>query len=135
MRAKGGGWEYSWQLFPQRTRRKLLLDAAPLPDARPARDEVWAWFEGLPASVQDKARERLQIIQEVEAMERADGRYMAVASVAKLRGIGARTIWEWLALIEGVRPDDRLAYLAPRHRAATTRGAPRRTVTPSFSTC
>lgn len=129
---KGGGWEYSWQLFPQRARRKLLLDAAPLPDARPARDEAWAWFESLPATVQGKARERLHIIQAVEAMERADGRYMAVASVAKLRGIGARTIWDWLALIEGVRPDDRLAYLAPRHRAATTRGAPRRDCDPEF---
>jgi putative transposase len=116
---KGGGWEYSWRLFPSRAQQKLLQAvAAAIEPARPERDEVWAWFEALPAKVQDKARGRLLVIQKVEALELALGRYLAVINVAKLDGIAARTIWNWFAMIEGVRPDDRMAYLAPRHRAS-----------------
>lgn len=120
---KGGGWEYSWRLFPARARRKLLSDVAPPRAAGPrSRDEVWAWYEKLPASVQQKAQERLKVIQEVEALERADGKHAAIAAIAAAHVIGARTIWGWFALIEGVRVDDRLPYLAPRNRASEVRG-------------
>lgn len=121
---KGGGWEYSWALFPDRAKRKLLAEVrAPKEPVRPARDEVWAWFEGLPSSVKDKARARLLIVQQVEALEAVQGRgrHMAVQDVARLSGQGARTIWTWFAAIEGVRSDDRLPYLAPRNRAAAPR--------------
>jgi putative transposase len=130
---KGGGWEYSWHLFPVRARRKLLADVAVAkqPD-RPARDEAWAWYEQLPASVQAKAQERLKVIQEVEAMERADGKFLAVAAVARLRGIGVRTIWSWFESVEGVRADDRLPYLAPRNRARERRGGKPRDCSPEF---
>ncbi|MDQ1847693.1 transposase domain-containing protein [Gemmobacter fulvus] len=116
---RGGGWEYSWRLLPARAQRKLLVAAkAPAP-AKPTRDraEVWAWYETLPDSVKTRALDRLLIIQKVEALEPVLGRDMAVTDVARLAGQGARTIWGWLALIEGVRADDRLPYLAPRHRA------------------
>lgn len=116
---RGGGWEYSWRLFPSRAQRKLLSDvAAPVAAERPARDEAWAWFDGLPQAVKDKAQARLLIIQKVEALEPAVGRHMAIVNVARLDGISTRTIWNWFGAIEGVRSDDRLAYLAPRHRAA-----------------
>lgn len=130
---RGGGWEYSWKLFPMRARRKLLADVAEprLPDER-GRDEVWSWYEQLPATVQAKALARLKVIQEVEAMERADGKFAAVNSVARLHRIGARTIWGWFTMIEGVRPDDRLPYLAPRNRAAEKRGAPPKDCDPEF---
>lgn len=130
---KGGGWEYSWRLFPARARRKLLSDVAPRRAAGPrSRDEVWAWYEKLPASVQQKAQERLKVIQEVEALERADGKHAAIAAVAAARVIGARTIWGWFALIEGVRVDDRLPYLAPRNRAAEQRGSKPKDCDPEF---
>lgn len=114
---RGGGWEYSWRLFPARAKRKLLADAAAAVPGQPGRDEAWAWFEGLPGAVQDKARARLRIVQEAEALAVTEGKHLAVLSVARLHGIGARTIWGWLGMIEGVRSDDRLAYLAPRNRA------------------
>lgn len=120
---RGGGWEYHWKLFPQRAARKLLADVAvAVQPAQRGRDEVWQWYETLPATVQEKAQRRLKIIQEVEAMERIDGRHMAVVSVARLHRIGARTVWGWFAMIDGVRVDDRLPYLAPRNRAAENRG-------------
>ncbi|QYK42834.1 MAG: Mu transposase C-terminal domain-containing protein [Paracoccaceae bacterium] len=118
---RGGGWEYSWRLFPARAQRRLLQAAAPVASDRPARDEAWTWYESLPQGVKDRASARLQILQTVEALEPAVGRHMAVLSVARESGQGARTIWSWFGLVEGVRPDDRLPYLAPRNRARADR--------------
>jgi putative transposase len=122
---KGGGWEYSWQLFPDRAKRKLLQMAAQAasapvaPTVRQGRDEAWTWFEKLPGAVKAKAETRLQLIQQVEALERVQGRgrHMAVVDVARTNGVGARTLWSWISMIEGVRTDDRLPYLSPRNRA------------------
>jgi putative transposase len=119
---KGGGWEYSWRLFPSRAQRRLLQSAAaPKVAPRPERAEVWAWYDGLPETVKARARARLDLVQRVEALEPALGRHMAVIAIAREAGVGARTIWAWLATLEGVRPDDRLPHLAPRNRARTDR--------------
>ncbi len=122
---KGGGWEYNWMLLPDRAKRKLLQAAAQAaeapkaPAARQGRDEAWAWFEKLPGTVKAKAHMRLSLVQQVEALERVQGRgrHLAVVDVARTNGVGARTLWAWIGMIEGVRTDDRLPYLAPRNRA------------------
>jgi len=125
---KGGGWEYSWKLFPARAQRKLLKDAsAPVAPKRPTeamnRDDAWSWFEKLPETVKKKARDRLLILQMIEAFEQSSGlgRDAAVRAIARDKGVGVRTIWDWFGMIAGVRADDRLAYLAPRNRAAAER--------------
>lgn len=119
---KGGGWEYSWRLFPNTAQRALIKQAvAPKAVAAKARDEVWAWYEALPQAVKAKAEARLLVIQKVEALEAAIGRFMAVEQIAKLEGVGARTVWSWFSMIEGIAAHDRLAYLAPRNRAVEKR--------------
>jgi putative transposase len=119
---KGGGWEYSWKLFPNRAQQALIKQAvAPKAAAARARDEVWTWFEALPEAVKAKAQARLLVIQKVEALEGSIGRFLAVAQVAAMDGVGARTVWSWFAMIEGIAAADRLAYLAPRNRAAAAR--------------
>ncbi|MCB5198569.1 Mu transposase C-terminal domain-containing protein [Loktanella sp. TSTF-M6] len=134
---RGGGREYHWTLFPARAQQKLLTkssDAAPLPAAsdKPSRDEAWAWFEGLPAKAKATAEERLKVIQSVEAMEQGGAsRIVAVDDAAALSGKSQRTIFNWFAMIDGVRSDDRLPYLAPRHRAAV-KGKRRATIDPTF---
>lgn len=117
---RGGGWEYHWRLFPARAQRELISRVNPpdAPKARLDRGEVWAWFDGLPDSVKDKARRALRILQEVEALAPATTKFLAVGMVAKQHGISDRTIWGWFEKVEGVDLADRLAYLAPRHRAA-----------------
>jgi len=119
---RGGGWEYHWSLFPQRAQQALIATRAPVEPAAPVhadRDAAWVAFDALPEAVRDKARARLGILQAVEMLEAGGAsRDYAVHEVARLRGVGHRTIWTWFALVEGVRGDDRLAYLAPRHRMA-----------------
>ncbi|MCU9850380.1 Mu transposase C-terminal domain-containing protein [Defluviimonas sp. WL0024] len=121
---RGGGWEYHWKLFPSRAQKQLLATVAAAPTAvaeaepRMERDEAWSWFEGLPEKAKGEAQRRLLILQKVEALSPPLTRYLAAHDVATLEGVSARSIWNWFALIEGVRPDDRLPYLAPRHRAA-----------------
>lgn len=122
---QGGGWQYHWRLFPSSAQRKLLLDAnAPEePKSRPDRDEAWAWFDGRPDHVKAKARTCLRVLQEVEDLAPAVGKYLAVSLVAKQRKISDRTIWLWFERVEGVRRDDRLPYLAPRHGVSTPKAA------------
>jgi hypothetical protein len=117
---RGGGWEYSWKLFPSSAQRKLLVHAkAPVaPAPRPDRDEAWEWFDALPQSAKDKAQQRLRILQEVEALDPVLGRVLAADHIARAHGIGERTIRGWFVQVEGVRLDDRLPYLAPRHRSS-----------------
>ena len=119
---KGGGWEYSWKLFPNRAQQALIKQAvAPKVAVAKARGEVWSWYEALPQSIKAKAEARLLVIQKVEALEPAIRRFLAVAQVAQMEGHGARTIWSWFQMIEGISAHDRLAYLAPRNRAAEKR--------------
>jgi len=119
---RGGGWEYSWKLLPVRAQTALLKSVhADVEDAAPARmdrDDAWAWFDGLPEKVKSTARDRLAIIQQIEGLEAPMGKNLAVDTVARGADIAPRTVWNWVAMIEGVDPADRLPYLAPRHRAA-----------------
>jgi len=64
---------------------------------------------------------RLQRVLERGGMTRDQ----AVRDVARLDGVAGRTVWNWLGMIDGVRADDRLPYLAPRHRLAQRRGRAR----------
>lgn len=117
---RGGGWEYHWKLFPQRAQTSLLKASSPEAETSPVvtdRAEAWAWFDQLPQHVKDEALTRQRMLQQVEQLEPALGRHMAVVTVAGQHGRGARTLWAWLAMISGVDPADWLAYLAPRHRA------------------
>ncbi|AKO97657.1 Mu transposase, Mu DNA binding protein, I gamma subdomain/Bacteriophage Mu transposase [Marinovum algicola DG 898] len=118
-RGKGGGWEYHWSLLPMRAQQALLESAAEDKPDRVSRGEAWEWFEALPEKAQAEAQRRLYAIQKVEALVLGGmGRDLAAREVARVTGVSPRTIWNWFGLIEGVRSDDRLPYLAPKHRAA-----------------
>lgn len=133
-KGRGGGWEYFWKLFPLEAQKKLLVDAGSV-DTKALvidRDEAWRAFEALPASAKAKAQERLEAVQAVEALESAGTiRRVVVREIADMRGVSDRTIWNWLDLIAEVRSDDRLAYLAPRHRG-TAKGQSKAECDPEF---
>lgn len=116
-RGQGGGWEYHWELLPTRARAQLIAQAAPEEEA-PQRtpEEAWADFDRLPDSATRKARERLSVLQEVEALTTAGMTVdMATQQAAARHGVSARTIWNWFEMVSGIAAADRLAYLAPRY--------------------
>lgn len=120
-KGKGGGFEFHWKLFPFAA-QKHLLDLSmnnTRPKARVDREGAWTWFEKQPDNVKTEAAYRLQIIEKAEALEGGGvTRYLAVNQVAELEGVSDRTIWNWRAKIDCVRSDDRLPYLASRHRSS-----------------
>ncbi|MEL7180422.1 MAG: transposase domain-containing protein [Pseudomonadota bacterium] len=118
-KGRGGGWVYHWTLLPSRAQALLLSQGKTTPalDESPDRDEAWTWFDQLPERPKSEARRRLKIIQLVEAFEAGGStRNLAVTDAAHQSDVSARTIWNWLDLVSGVRVDDRLPYLTPRHR-------------------
>ena len=134
---RGGGWEYSWKAFPMRAQRQLLLQVSQPSISEPGgsvgldRDAAWDWFDSLPNAAKEKAKERLLILQRVEALAPAVGKNFAVEMVADVVEPSARTIWNWFSMVEFVRIDDRLPYLAPRHRAAVRKNT-KKEIAPEF---
>lgn len=121
---RGGGMEYSWELFPMRARRKLLNDAAPKTEVAQDADQH-AFFDKLPEKVKARTRTRLDILRQIDALERTGvARAAAVEQIAALGGVSGRTVWNWLSMVEGIDPGEWLFHLAPRHRAAD-RSAPK----------
>lgn len=114
---RGGGWEYHWSVLPKRAQSKLLLaverKAAPTTNAA----DMWHVFDRLPEKTKEKARKRLEVIHNVEALYRAgETHVVAVHQAAILGGVSDRSVYNWLAMIEGIEEGDRLAFLVPRHR-------------------
>ncbi len=120
---RGGGWEYHWRLLPARAQRQLVvLASTPVePKTRQDRTEAWAWFDGRPQHVKDKAKTCLRALQEVEEMAPAVGKNLAVVMIAKQHKLSARAVWGWFERVSGVDVADRLPYLAPRHGTATAK--------------
>ncbi|WP_081531174.1 DNA-binding domain-containing protein [Rhodovulum sp. P5] len=116
------GWQYHWSLFPLPAQTRLLqASAGAAPAAKPVlgRAEAWAWFETVPEAVKAEARRRLAVLDEVDTLTGlGTAKTLAVEEIARGHDMGARTIWDWFGMIDGVAPSDRLPYLAPRHRAA-----------------
>lgn len=128
---RGGGWEYHWSVLPMSAQKKLLLDAAQQPAPVAGKAEAWHVFDRLPQKVKDKARARLEVIRNVEALYRAgEDKTPAVHQAAQIAGVSQRTVHEWFSMIEGVAEEDRLAYLPPKHRMATRKSVSTQDVKP-----
>ena len=121
---RGGGSEYHVSLLPAAARADLARRGiAPAPGsfatmdvaAEPAASSGWAWLARQTDAVRDEAQRRATIIGRVELFE-ASGmtRSAAIDAVTRAESVSAQTLWNWLKLIKGVAPADRLPHLAPR---------------------
>lgn len=124
-KAKGGGWEYNWHLFPLAARRKLLKEAkltGVVAEPSPDMGDLQVYFEGLSEVAKQKAEHRLRILHEVEAHERSGlTKFLAVDQVGFMHGISDRTIWNWFKQVQGAPRGDWLYLLAPRNKGASGR--------------
>lgn len=113
---RGGGWEYHWSVLPLAAQRVLLVTTEPEPQ-KMGSDAAWIAFDRLPQRIKDVAAERLACLRAVDALHEAGCTHVAAVSGAAGRfNVSERTIYNWLALVDGVAPEDRAAFLAPRHR-------------------
>jgi transposase InsO family protein len=118
--ARGGGLEFHIDVLPAAARAELAKRGVALIAEVPATPETtvsqrWTWFEGLNNAAKAKAQRRLEVIAQVDALVASGLKASAaVPSVAAGAGVGASTLWSWLALVEGVQPRNRLPYLAPQ---------------------
>ena len=95
--------------------RKALTEQAEAPEPRRDPAQAWADLDAASDTARAKAEARLRTLQAVEALEAAGlTRSRAVADAARAQGVSAKSVWNWLNLIEGVALPDRLAYLVPR---------------------
>lgn len=118
---RGGGLEYHLDVLPTAARMAIraagvgaVADIHPAP---PAASALWRWFEGASEKVKSDAKNRAATIALVEAYERAGlTRSAAVATAAARDRVSPATVWNWIALVDGVAPSDRLPYLAPQRK-------------------
>ena len=114
---RGGGWEYSWRLFPALAQRALLATAEAAPKERHVL--TWEEFERTSGKAQDEARRRHGCLTTVEGLVAAGMvKRLAVISVAEDKAVSEKTIWNWFRLVEGVAPENWLPALAPKPRGS-----------------
>lgn len=122
---RGGGLEYHHSLLPASARaelvkRGIVFDAAndiEIEGADARRSTLWSWFEGQSDKVKGEAQRRAAIVERVDLFEQSGmSRSAAVAGASGMHGVSTGTLWNWLRLIDGVRPADRLPHLAPQRQ-------------------
>lgn len=117
---RGGGMEFHISLLPGSARLELAARGfAPGNDDtlthEPAEASAWRWYEVQSGKVKAEAEGRLAVIAEIDLLTRSGlTRSAAVTEAARRHGKGRATVWNWLKLVAGIAPSDRLPALAPR---------------------
>ncbi|MDB5851925.1 MAG: hypothetical protein JWP29_5677, partial [Rhodoferax sp.] len=104
-------------LPPSAAAHLMLAMKAPAP-AAPAMgaSERWSWFDRQPEKKKLRARERLDALQMVLALQQAcTGKVYAMQLAAQATGVALSTLYEWDALIQDVPRPDWLPHLCPAH--------------------
>lgn len=125
---RGGGLEYHFSLLPASAQVKLAKEHAQVDETAEreqakramSREDMWAWFEGLPDKKRNEAKRRLEILDAVRAVvaERM-GKAFAVQQIASHFGVTVATIYNWERLVAIQPRHDWLPWLAPRHSGRT----------------
>lgn len=120
--ARGGGTEYHISVLPVAAqtalvRRGIAVMCQPADDATQQQGSLWSWYARQTDKVKAEAERRARILSQIDALHVATGNMTnAVHSVSLTEKVGRSTLWEWLALVEGVPGADRLPHLAPRRK-------------------
>jgi putative transposase len=121
---RGGGVEFHYSVLPHITRIKLAIDlteaAAPSSETEAknarSRDEMWAWFETVPAKKKAEAQRRLDVLQAMRTLVGSGvKKVLAAQNVATAFKTSVNTLYTWETSVRGADLADWLPYLAPRH--------------------
>ncbi len=127
-KARGGGVEYHLALLPEAAQARLMAPRTVKTVERPDRESAWMRYDRLPASMKAEATLRLAVIERVERLVRGGFpkskaiREVVTQAAREAKAAGEAqpfqlsTLYAWFKRIEGVRADDRAAYLAPDHQ-------------------
>lgn len=119
---RGGGIEFHVSLLPGAARIELAargIAAGPAPDSpvEPPEASAWRWYEAQSGKTKAEAQFRASVIAEIDLLTQAGmTRSAAVAEASRRHGRSRATVWNWLGLVSGIAPSDRLPALAPRHQ-------------------
>lgn len=116
---RGGGTEFHISLLPGAAQievgRKLGDTRLALAEDAAAAD--WDWYRLQTDAVKAEAQRRAEVIAQIETLERSGlTRTLAIQVVMTQHGVSRQTVWNWLAMIAGIAPHNRLPALAPRRR-------------------
>lgn len=82
-----------------------------------SREQQWDFYDRQTDVAKKRARDRLTLINQIEALVEAGmTKSAAVAALAGRGDASAASIWNWLSAVAGVNQHDRLAYLMPRFK-------------------
>ena len=120
-KGRGGGVEFHYSLLPAEAQIELAKRGAIAdPDATIETDAnaaSWRWYEEQSKKTRRTAEKRLSIVNRIETIERSGAtRTAAIASVSASEGTGKSTLWNWMRMVDGIDPANRLPALAPRRK-------------------
>lgn len=120
---RGGGWQYHFSVLPLAARKRLLDREKSQPARRRDRGTAWADFDSLPDKDKAKAETRVRALKMVAQLHTSGMSHVsAAAAAAKASDVSIRTLYNWQEMVEGIAPEDWLAYLAPRTRSPARKG-------------
>lgn len=117
--ARGGGYEFHMALLPSEAQIELARRGiAPMPEQHIGVQQTdWQWYEAQSRKTKKEAERRAKIVAEIELLVRSGStKSAAIASAATTHKAGKATLWNWLGMIEGIDPANRLPALAPRRK-------------------
>ena len=132
---QGSGIEYHYSLLPSRSQAVLIKKyRTPAPDQvrtevkqRLSAEDCWKRFEALPDARKDKARTRLKVLLDVDAMIMGGTpKEVAIQLICGPQKIPTRTFYEWESRVHGIERGDWLPNLMDHYagRVATAEISP-----------
>ncbi|MBL7232085.1 transposase domain-containing protein [Komagataeibacter oboediens] len=128
---RGGGYEFTMYALPLPTQAALAIRLQDTPigqqeseDFRTEcrREDLWRRYEAMPETRKEAARKALAVIEAIETLLQAGVRKNhAIMQVARLKGVGKTTIYNWYRDIRGLDRCDWLPALAPHYAASQAR--------------
>lgn len=118
----GGGWLYHVSLFSDTTQTLLAMKYESDQSDEPKENELWARYNSQTAKQKKVCEERLTTLQTyLDYRKKKHTKTASIVLTSQHRGVGERTIHDWLRMVEGHKRSDWLAALVPNYTKTAKR--------------